>query len=168
MTRPLARRPFLCMQFSGKRKSRTSPPQNVYRVNPKYHPFWGSPLFYKAPPRQFRPPKCKLAPPKCKLTPYKKGLATSNLQFCKEMHKLNPRQFVFWRRHFAFWRLNLSWGGLIEKGGPQKGWYFSFSPVYGKNHRCELFFLFFQGKSYGPGWSKRFDKMPSSRYRCED
>ena len=35
-----------------------------FRGNPKYHPFWGSPLFYKARPRQFRPPKCKLAPSK--------------------------------------------------------------------------------------------------------
>ena len=33
----------------------------------KYHPFWGSPLFYKAPPRQFQPPKCKLTPSKIQI-----------------------------------------------------------------------------------------------------
>ena len=33
----------------------------------KYHPFWGSPLFCKAPPRQFRPPKCKLTPSKIQI-----------------------------------------------------------------------------------------------------
>ena len=33
----------------------------------KYHPFWGSPLLYKAPPRQFQPPKCKLTPSKIQI-----------------------------------------------------------------------------------------------------
>ena len=52
--------------------------------NPKYQPFLGPPLFYKAPPRQFQPPKCKSAPSK-------KGLATSNLQsFCIELHSNHP------------------------------------------------------------------------------
>ena len=39
--------------------------------NPKYQPFWESPFFYKAPPRQFQPPKLNWHPPKCKSAPSK-------------------------------------------------------------------------------------------------
>ena len=43
---------------------------NIFKIafhgKPKYQPkaSWGSPLFYKAPPRWLQPPKCKLAPSK--------------------------------------------------------------------------------------------------------
>ena len=91
------------------------------RGNPKYHPFWGSPLFYKAPQDNFGLQNVNWHPPKCKLTPSKKGLATSNLQFLYRNTQKSPLDnLYFGGRQFAFWRLKLSWGGFIEKGGPPK------------------------------------------------
>ena len=63
----------------------------IYRGNPKYHPFWGSPLFYKAPPRQFRPPKCKLAPSKLQIDTLQKGIGDlQSAVFCIEIHRNLP------------------------------------------------------------------------------
>ena len=85
----------------------------------KYHPFWGSPLFHKAPPEQFQPPKCKSAPSKM-------YIATSNLQFLYRSTQKSPKaNLCFGGRQFAFWRLKLSWGCFKEKGGPPKRGSFS-------------------------------------------
>ena len=85
--------------------------------NPKYQPFWGSPLFYKAPARQFQPPKCKL-------TPSKRGCLV-----CSSKQKLQivGRQFLFGGCRFTFWRVpiyileaEIVLGVLYRKGGIPK------------------------------------------------
>ena len=95
--------------------------RRALRGNPKYHPFWGSSLFYKAPQDNFGLQNVNWHPPKFKLTPCKKGLATSNLQFLYRNTQKSPLDnLYFGGRHFAFWRLKLSWGGFIEKGWSPK------------------------------------------------
>ena len=91
--------------------------------------FGDHPFSIKHPQDNFGLQNVNWHPPKCKLTPSKKGLATSNLQFLYRTTQKSPLDnLYFGGRQFAFWRLKLSWGGFIEKGGPQKGWYFSFPP----------------------------------------
>ena len=57
----------------------------------KYRPFWGSPLFYKAPPREFQPPRCKLTPSKIQIV--------GGRFLCISIQKLQigGRQFTVWR-----------------------------------------------------------------------
>ena len=79
----------------------------------KYHPFWGSLLFYKAPPRQFQPPKCKLT--------------TSKIQMVEEEISVYfmDTKTADWRSPIPFWRVsiyilegaNLHFGGRNCLGG---------------------------------------------------
>ena len=110
--------PGICSEFTLKmartNHARSATELSTFVGNPKYQPFWVSPLFYKALPRQFQPPECKLAPSK-------KGLAASNLQLLSRTTQKSPLPNLQFRGcQFAFWRLKLSWGCLIEKGGPPK------------------------------------------------
>ena len=66
----------------------------------KYHPFWGSPLFYKAPPRQFQPPKCKLTPPS-KIQIGEGGFLCISIQKLQ----IGGRQSLFGGCQFTFWRV---------------------------------------------------------------
>ena len=83
----------------------------------KVPPFLGSPLFHKAPPRQFQPPKCKLTPSKIQIVEGR-FLCTS-IQNCR-LEVANPFlegvNLHFGGCQFAFWRPKLSWGCFIEKG----------------------------------------------------
>ena len=88
----------------------------------KYHPFWGSPLFYKAPPRQVQPPKCKLdALQNTKLS--RGDLCVFLYKNCR-LEVANPFlegvNLHFGGRQFTFWRPKLSWGCFIEKGRSPK------------------------------------------------
>ena len=83
----------------------------------KYHPFWGSPLFYKAPPRQFQPPKCRLTPSKIQIVEgnfcaflYKNcRLEVANLHF-------GGCQFTFWRVSIYILEAEIVLGVLYRKG----------------------------------------------------
>ena len=89
--------------------------------NPKYQPFWASPLSIKHPQDNFSLQNVNWHPPKCKSAPSKKGLATSNLQFLYRTTQKSPLPNLhFGGCQFAVWRLKLSWGCFIEKGGTLK------------------------------------------------
>ena len=103
--------------------------------------FGDHPFSIKHPQDNFSLQNVNWHPPKCKLTPSKKGLATSNLQFLYRNTQKSPlANLYFGGRQFAFWRLKLSWGCFIERGDPQKRWYFSFSAIAcsNKGGRSEL------------------------------
>ena len=93
------------------------------RGNPKYRPFWGSPLFYKAPPQDnFGLQNVNWHPPKCKLTPSKKGLATSNLQFLYRNIQNLPSTICIWRASICILEAEIVLAGLSREGGtPKKG-----------------------------------------------
>ena len=83
----------------------------------KYHPFWGSPLFYQAPPRQFQPPKCKSTPSKLQIVEGR--FLCISIQNCR-LEVANLRfggcQLHFGGCQFTFRRPKLSWECFIEKG----------------------------------------------------
>ena len=104
----------------------------------KYHPFWGSPLVYKTPPRQFQPPKCKLTPSKIQI-----GRGQISVYF--------ETKTADWRSPIPFWRVSiyileaanlhfggcqLSWGGFIEKGWSPKRVVFWFSANFVSDSAC--------------------------------
>ena len=61
----------------------------------KYHPFWGSPLFYsKHPPKQFQPPKCKLTPSKIQISEGRFLCIVST-------------KAADWRSAIPFWRVSI-------------------------------------------------------------
>ena len=82
----------------------------------KYHPFWGSPLFYEAPPRQFQPPKCKLTPSKIQIVEGRfLCISIQKLQIGGRQSLLEGVNLHFGGCQFTFWRPKLSWGCFIEK-----------------------------------------------------
>ena len=89
-----------------------------------YHPFWGSPLFYKAPPRQFQPPKCKLTPSKIQIVEGR-FLCSSiqKLQIGGRQSLFGGCQFTFWRVPIYIWEAEIVLGVLYISGlqkGPEK------------------------------------------------
>ena len=94
----------------------------------KYHPFWGSPLFYKAPPRQFQPPKCKLTPSKIQIVEGRfLCISIQKLQIGGRQSLFGGCQFTFWRVSIYILEAEIVLGVLYRKGViPKKGWYFGF------------------------------------------
>ena len=100
----------------------------------KYHPFlWGSPLFKKAPPRQFRPPKCKLMPSKIQIGEGRfLCISIQKLQIGGRQSLFGGCQFAFWRGPICILEAEIALGVLYRKGViPQKGWYFGFPRAVG-------------------------------------
>ena len=109
-------------QSGNDREMTTSPPSLRSKLcthgeKLKYHPFGGSPLFYKAPPRQFQPPKCKLTPSKIQIVEGR--FLCISIEKCR-LEVANPFlegvNLHIGGRQFTFWRPKLSWGCFIEKG----------------------------------------------------
>ena len=101
-------------------------PQSIFSIfgeKLKYHPFWRSSLFYKAPPRQFRPPKCKIDALQnvnwqgviCVFLYKNCSLEVANLHF-------GGRRFTFWRAPIYILEAEIVLGVLYRKGViPKKG-----------------------------------------------
>ena len=89
----------------------------------KYLPFWGSPLFYKAPPRQFQPPKCKLTPPKIQTVEGRfLCISIQQLQIGGRQSLFGGCQFTFWRVPIYILEAEIVLGVLYRKGvSPKKG-----------------------------------------------
>ena len=89
----------------------------------KYHPFWGSPLFYKAPPRQFQPPKCKLTPSKIQTVEGRfLCISIQKLQIGGRQSLFGGCQFTFWRVPIYILEAEIVLGVLYRKGViPKKG-----------------------------------------------
>ena len=82
---------------------------------PKVLPFWGVPLFYKAPPRQFQPPKCKLTP---------SNMYIGEGRFFVTLYQklqVGGRQFTSWRATMYILEAEIVLGVLYRKGDAQKG-----------------------------------------------
>ena len=83
----------------------------------KYHPFWGSPLSYQAPPRQFQPPKCKLTPSKIQIVEGRFlciSIQTLQIGGCQSL--FGGCQFTFWRVPIYILEAEIVLGVLYRKG----------------------------------------------------
>ena len=89
----------------------------------KYHPFWGSPLFYKAPPRQFQPPKCKLTPSKIQIVEGRfLCISIQKLRIGGRQPLFGGCQFTFWRASIYILEAEIVLGVLYRNGViPKKG-----------------------------------------------
>ena len=96
----------------------------------KYHPFWGSPLFYKAPPRQFQPPKCKLTPSKIQTVEGRfLCISIQKLQIGGRQSLFGGCQFTFWRVPIYILEAEIVLGVLYRKGViPKKGGTLDYQP----------------------------------------
>ena len=89
----------------------------------KVPPFWGSPLFYKAPPRQFQPPKCKLTPSNIQIVEGRfLCISIQQLQIGGRQSLFGGCQFTSWRVPIYILEAEIVLGVLYRKGViPKKG-----------------------------------------------
>ena len=97
--------------------------QRVFGEKLKYHPFGGSPLFYKAPPRQFQPPRSKLTPSKIQIVDGRfLCISIQKLQIGGRQALFGGCQFTFWRVPIYSLEAEIVLGVLCRKGViPKKG-----------------------------------------------
>ena len=114
----------------------------------KYRPFWGSPLFCKAPPRQFQPPKCKLTPSKIQIGEARfLCISIQKLQIGGLQSVFGGCQLIFWRVPIYILEAEIVLGVLYRKGViPKKGGTLA-SPQPVKRKPCELGKLNLQNSS---------------------
>ena len=126
----------------------------------KYHPFWGSPLFYKAPQDNFSLQKMQidaLQNTNCRgeISVY---FYTKLLIGGRQSH-FGGCQFTFWRAPIYILEAKIVLG-VIERGDPRKGWYFGFPRLRVANPPASYRSLSGPpGPKSGPGVPKSLEKV---------